>query len=533
MGQAKRNKAQAVKSTGKQSIDKYMAWIVDAYLVYMMTIFILVCPQGYVQYDFYKRNMLYIGTVPFVVISLVFILASIANEDDVLGRLKGSFGKTDLFMLGTLVVWIISYLGCADKQSGFWGDVYRYIGFSSMALTLIACWIISKYFKFEKWLLWLFMAVSCVVFGWQILNMYGIDPLNWQMDRQYVHLVSVFANINQNAVFDAMAFTVVVIAFVNADKRIEQIVYGVVVFVAMLGGIASRSESYYFGVFVALLVLIGYALAHTEYLVKTWCVGMLFVFAVILQRYGYNRWIVVDDNLLFAWPGDGVIGVLFQEKVLVCLSLCILLLGVIILFLRNLLQKLSKKMIQVYIGLLVIGVLGIAAVFVYANKAEIDPASGSILLQMKFNDNFGSYRGAIWRVSFYAFGGENIFQKLFGIGMNNYSTFIYQNGECARTINEIYQNAVLADAHNIYLDMLISSGILGVISLFGIIVELICKSIKQFKEKKMAVCAVMCVVAYMAAGLLNSNLIVTTPVFFILLGCFWKNCREEACEIRK
>ena len=30
MGQAKRNKAQAVKSTSKQSIDKYMAWIVDA-----------------------------------------------------------------------------------------------------------------------------------------------------------------------------------------------------------------------------------------------------------------------------------------------------------------------------------------------------------------------------------------------------------------------------------------------------------------------------------------------------------------------
>ena len=270
MGQAKRNKAQAVKSTSKQSIDKYMAWIVDAYLVYMMTVFILVCPQGYVQYDLYKRNMLYIGTVPFVVISLVFLLASIANEDDVIGRLKGSFGKTDLFMLGALIVWTISYLGCADKQSGFWGDVYRYIGFSSMALTLIACWIISKYFKFEKWLLWLFMAVSCVVFGWQILNMYGIDPLNWQMDRQYTWLVSVFANVNQNAVFDATALAVAVGAFLVAENWVEQILYGVVVFLAMVGGIASHSETFYFGAAVALVIAVGYAWTHVECMWKAW-----------------------------------------------------------------------------------------------------------------------------------------------------------------------------------------------------------------------------------------------------------------------
>ena len=527
MGQAKRNKAQAVKSSSKQSIDKYMAWIVDAYLVYMMTVFILVCPQGYVQYDLYKRNMLYIGTVPFVVISLVFILASIANEDDVLGRLKGSFGKTDLFMLGTLVVWTISYLACADKQSGFWGDVYRYIGFSSMALTLIACWIISKYFKFEKWLLWLFMAVSCVVFGWQILNMYGIDPLNWQMDRQYTHLISFFANINHNAVFDAMVFAVVVGAFMNADKRIEQIAYGVVLFIAVLGGIASRSETYFFGVFVALLVLIGYALAHTKYLPKIWFAGVIFVLAVVVQRFGYNKWIVVDSDLLYAWPGDGVIGLLFKGKTLAVLSLFMVVMGLIVLVGKSFLQKASKILSRAYIGVVVAIVLAIIAVVIYANKAEIDPASGSALLQLKLDDSFGSHRGVIWRVGVEVFGDSNFFQKLFGIGMDNFSTAAYVREEHAAALNGAFPGAVLADAHNIYLDMLISSGILGVIGFFGVIVGALSKSVKRFKESPIAVCAAMCIGAYLTAGVLNGHLIVTTPIFFILLGCFWKNSRQE------
>lgn len=46
----------------------------------------------------------------------------------------------------------------------------------------------------------------------------------------------------------------------------------------------------------------------------------------------------------------------------------------------------------------------------------------------------------------------------------------------------------------------------------------------------MAVGAVMCIGAYLLAGTLNGHLIVTTPIFFVLLGCVWKNSRQRVIE---
>lgn len=229
-------------------------------------------------------------------------------------------------MLGTLIVWIISYLGCADKQSGFWGDVYRYIGFSSMALTLIACWIISKYFKFEKWLLWLFMAVSCVVFGWQILNMYGIDPLNWQMDL-----------------------------------------------------------------------------------------------------LGYNKWILNDEKLYYAWILEAITGVLFKPKTMILMAVLVIVYGAIIILCNKKMDKIGKIVKNVYIGAIAVVVAAVGAVVVYANTTEIYPTSGSFLLNLKLQESFGGYRGTIWRVTMSMFGDSNVFQKLFGIGMDNFSTQAYVN----------------------------------------------------------------------------------------------------------
>lgn len=427
-------------------------------------------------------------------------------------------------MLGTLVVWTISYLGCADKQSGFWGDVYRYIGFSSMALTLIACWIISKYFKFEKWLLWLFMAVSCVVFGWQILNMYGIDPLNWQMDRQYTWLVSVFANVNQNAVFDATALAVAVGAFLVAENRVEQILYGVVVFLAMAGGIASHSETFYFGAAVALVIAVGYAWTHVECMWRAWMTCALFWAAVLVQKLGYNKWILKDEKLYYAWMLEAITGLLFKPKTMILMAVIVIVYGAIIILCNKKMDKIGKIVKNVYIGAIAVVVATVGAVVVYANTVEIDPASGSFLLNLKIQESFGGYRGTIWRVTMSMFGDSNVFQKLFGIGMDNFSTQAYVN--YAEDL-QVFGDAVLADAHSLYFDMLASSGIFGVIGFFGVIAGVLCKNVKQLKENKMAVGAVMYIGAYLLAGTLNGHLIVTTPVFFVLLGCFWKNSRQK------
>lgn len=519
MGQAKRKQV-ATKSKGSErSVDRYMTWIVDAYLVYIMTVFVLVCPKGYVEYDLNKRNLLYIGTVPFVAISILMILVSLANADNVVEYFKGKFGKTDLLMGILFVVWIVSYMGCLNKPAGFWGDNLRYVGFSFMGLTLLACWIISKYFKYEQWLLYLFLGVSTFLAIWQTLNMYGIDPLNWQMDRQYTHLVSTLANVNQNAFFDAVALAIAVGALLMAEKRVEQIVYGIAVFLIMIGGIASRSETYFFGAILVFMVAVGYAWAHVECLRRAWLTCGLFVLSVVVQRFGYYKWI--EGRI--PWYVEGTTGLLFRKSMIILMVAVILIYGVLVLAGKKWIEQNGKLISRIYLGIVSVAFVAAVGVVVYANRTEIDPASGSFLLNLKLQDEFGGYRGTIWKVTMKMFADGSVFKKMFGYGMDNYSTLAVLTYAEDLTV---FGDQVLADAHNIVLDMLISSGVLGVLSLFGVIAGVLWKNIKQFNKVPMAACAIMCISAFLMAGMLNGYLIVVTPVFFALLGCFWKSGRE-------
>ena len=131
------------------------------------------------------------------------------------------------------------------------------------------------------------------------------------------------------------------------------------------------------------------------------------------------------------------------------------------------------------------------------------------------------------------FGQESLFQKLFGVGLNNYSTEVYKY--YAADVNAIFGEAsVLADAHNVFLDMLISSGIIGAVSFMGISVHILVKAIKMAKKQPVVLAAILGILAWMAVGLLNANLNVTTQVYFGMLGVFWALIRKlETCEETK
>lgn len=513
MGQAKRKKEGNVRrSSSSQVWDSYLAKIVNIYLIYMMSVFVLICPQGFVQYDYYKRAMLYIGTIAFIILSFLVFLLSICNESNIKEYLKTKFNRSDVWMAGLLCVWTISYLGCKYKDVAFMGDSFRYIGFSSMMLTVISCWIVSKNFEFQKWMPWFLTIISSIIFVWQNLNYYGIDPLNWQMDGQYTHLQSCLGNVNQNAFFDALILSVMIGLFLLAKTYVEQILCGIAIFLGFMGGIAARSDTYYFGIVVCLAIVLGYALAHPSYLKKSWIVVTLFVISILIQKFGYNKILQSYVSL------ESITALLYQSKMILLMLVMVVALGIIAFFGTKWKENTSKIVFRIYLGVVGIIVLGIIGLVIYANKTEIAPESGSFLLNLKLNDAFGAYRGIIWKVAIEMFGEGNLFQKIFGYGFSNFSLYTYLNHADEVTV---FGDQILADAHNIYLDLLVSSGLAGIAFYFGLIGTVFYKMIKNLKNV-VVVCGIGLIASYLMLGLLNANLIVITPIFFMLLGCFWK-----------
>ena len=198
------------------------------------------------------------------------------------------------------------------------------------------------------------------------------------------------------------------------------------------------------------------------------------------------------------------------------------LLGAIAYFGTKWQEKIRKIVFRIYLGIIGIIVLGIIGLVIYANKIEIAPESGSFLLNLKLNEAFGGFRGVIWRVSVEVFGEVNWFQKIFGVGFSNFIFYVYP-----KHVDELIEfgEQILADAHSIYLDLLISSGLLGVVCYFGLIGNVICQMIKNVKNA-VVLCGIGFIASYLMLGLFNSNLIIITPIFFMLLGCFMKISRD-------
>lgn len=513
MGQAKRKKERNVgRSASSQVWDSYLAKIVDIYLIYMMSVFVLICPQGFVEYDYHKRSMLYIGTIAFIFLSFLVFILYMCNESNIMDYLKTKFNKSDLWMLGLLCVWTIGYLGCEHKNLAFTGNTFRYIGFLSMMLTVISCWIISKNFIFQKWMPWFLTIVSVIIFIWQNLNFYEIDPLNWQQDGKYSYLQSCLGNINQNAYFDALMLSIIIGLFLIAKTNAEQILYGSAILLGFMGGIAARSDAYYFGIVACLAIVLGYALTHPSYLKKTWIVIALFVASIIIQKFGYYKILEISSGF------ESITALLFQTKMILLMLFVVVALGILAFFGTKWMENSGKMIFHIYLVIVGIMILGIIGLIIYANITEIAPDSGSFLLNLQINDSFGGFRGIIWKIALEIFGEGTLFQKLFGIGFNNFSIYTYMN-HSDQVIE--FGEQMLSDAHNVYFDLLVSSGLTGIIFYFGLIGTVLIKIIKNVKSV-VGVCGISLIVSYLMLGLFNSNLIVTTPIFFILLGCFWK-----------
>ncbi|MBO4461526.1 MAG: O-antigen ligase family protein, partial [Lachnospiraceae bacterium] len=141
---------------------------------------------------------------------------------------------------------------------------------------------------------------------------------------------------------------------------------------------------------------------------------------------------------------------------------------------KPLVEKLGVWMSRIWFILLGILLLIIAGAFIYANKNAASIAEDALLHKIVIADHWGSGRAEIWKEAIRLFGEGSLKDKLFGIGFNNISRF--------NLLAEILNGQTLADAHNVYLDMLLTCGILGAGLYFSTIIAMIVKAAKYAKE---------------------------------------------------
>ncbi len=506
MGQAKRAKNGAVSSGGIKW-KAIMQWLSFAYLTYLMAGYSLICPHGYIEYDMLKSRMFWIPTLVFVFCELVLWAISLDNQDHFRFGYREKKDKIDFVMYALFIVWGISTLVSSDRRSAFFGDNYRYQGFLFFGLALAGMFLLSHIGGWNKISTAIIMVVLPVIYVWQMLNYFGIVPFNWQMDRQYPLLVSCLANIDQNSAFDGVAIAAGTAAFVFCKNKLIKILWGFINVLCVMGAITTRSDSFYLGIAIGAVIIVGFSFKHAEYIRSTAVAMALYLVGIIAislleSQYAYRA------IFRFSYDSGGAT-LITSGPVIKLLALAVIVFGVVAVFYPMLPKKITNAVHLLYIIAVAGG--GVAAT-VYFVKLYFSDSQSEVALFVR--EIFAS-RAPIWKYSFINMGYQNLTHQLFGVGFGNFNRVMDRYSSVVYTIRDY---AELADAHNIVIDLFVATGILGAGLWIGLLACVVVKCRRAASRYPWALIGVMLVAGVLATGFANTSLIIVTPWVYMGIG---------------
>lgn len=550
-----KNKHYSVNKTIKvdSGSGRLMTGITSAFLLYMLVIYPLALHDHYFDITYTKYTVFKVGVILFAVIwamGLVIVLTGI-NAGGMKGRHAGGNVKvgtmdklkavicdgvygTDICMVLFFISGVMSFIMAEDKKNAFTGAQGRYCGLAFMILIFIMYIIVSaRVSNMEKmWSLisMVFVLVSSVTFIIAILQNIGFDPfklLDGINRKQRNIYVSTFGNIDIFGSFICIALPLFMGLYVTEKSNIKRIVYGIGVFAGFMAFIPANADVVFAGVGTAIIAVL-FATVYMERVDRLFELVMLgsggYLGMVLLRKLvGTNGAKITGFNRLSEHPA--LLVIIFA----------------VALFIRVIIQVyinenkdeiyINKNKSEVYInkqkdrtGIKLIIVLAVVlisgiAVIIYGIKNN--------LAMFDFNDKWGSYRGYIWRRVTGLYGELPFVQKIFGHGNESIRSLMDDRfyDEMLQVTGTVYDNA-----HNEYLQYLVTQGLLGMLSYVGVVGTAVITGVKKIKKSPYILGLLLAVISYGVQAIFNVNQCITTPYMFLMTAMLIGMCRRATEE---
>ena len=111
------------------------------------------------------------------------------------------------------------------------------------------------------------------------------------------------------------------------------------------------------------------------------------------------------------------------------------------------------------------------------------------------------------------------YQKLFGVGPDSLSAYLYSIPESSDLLYSLWGNLRLTNAHNEYLNSVLCYGIVGLASWVAVLIGGISYFYKKAKEENPFMIAFsLCIMGYACHNIFCYQQVCATPFLFIVLG---------------
>lgn len=473
--------------------------LTNTYLNLVMLGLPIVITDGYFNITETKSAYFISISCLFVMLSLILSLVTqIRYKNDIRSKIKIS--ELDLAMLLFLFFYLVSAMLSAYKYDVWIGANSRYQGALTVFLYGLVYFVVSRNYNFSHTFLWCSLIAFSIVCIIGVLNCFDISVFRFYeaMDQRYKKTyISTIGNINFYSSYICLIFPMIVCGFCQTKKRISQIAYTIFLIIGSFGMMVTSSDSFSLGFGISMLIIPLFMFNDIEKIKKYFLAVIIIIINSQVFKFIYN--LTADKNIVLSKTLD------YFVHPLVMAALCIISsLFLYLLYKRSDLLRLYKN---TYISLLLVLLLFVIACFIWSNTVGI----GRLDNIFKITSEWGTYRGGIWRQMLELYKSFDIREKFFGIGPES----IYNLSHPL----EIHGNKNLDQAHNEYLQYLLTIGMFGLLSYITLIITTAVMVLRKIKDNNLAVSLLVSLIAYWAQAAVNIAQPFTTPIMFVFVAC--------------
>ena len=466
-------------------------------------------------YPYFLKNR-YFGmtlakTFFFYGITAAFALACLITRRALKDRVsfKRERTPTDLFFAAFLALAVVSCAAGENPLSSLGGGDGRYMGLITFLFIGLAYLFVSRYGQFKTWVAVVFGVSLAAMTVISFLQFCRVDVFHlYEGTRKAVKIgfMSMLGNKDVYYSYLSLAVPFAMYLTFEAVSLREKIFWYAVDFFGFVGIVICNCS----GGYICLLVSILFFL-----LVK--CddkVRLLVLLRILMLIFAAGLLVsLLKSNLKAGGIRQDVITRLFITPWL-CGGLLVLFTGVYAVVLRKTLKPRFFVVLKktVVIAALV-GAAVLAAVFVYFSWINKTVKIGALSQLLRFDGNkWGSGRGYIWSRLVTIYHEFPFYRKLIGAGEESIAFLMDQ-----RFPEEVESKTVVFDnAHNEYLQYLVTHGLLGLTAYLLFAVSAIRRGFREGGRCQRA--AALGAVCYMAQAFFNITQGLTTPLFFVFLA---------------
>lgn len=493
------------------------------YSILLFCIFPLYSQNGYINILEAKTSFYIIFSSGYAVLcGLLLVLFFFQNKKNGFMK-KGAWGifSPEFFLYASALLFFLVLL-CSTFLSEnpvftLNGTDGKLFGSGILFLCILTFFGFSCYFHMHSILLWGCLLSNSILFLLIILNRFRIDPLHMYdniLSDAIPDYLGTIGQINVVSGYVCIFLPFIMGLFLYSKTLLSKILYGICVFLGICAGICSNSDSFFLGLAGCLLFYFWFAFSSGNTLLSFACIPVIGTASALCLRLWTNAahkeaiWRTAQLTYLEKIPWMPVfLAFLFAAF-----------------FLYKKLpseQELSSalwKRIHHFLFACAGTALVLLIVFAFMkNSTGTETSSNSFL----FSDSWGTNRGYVWKRTIPLWRELSFREKLFGVGPGGFQQFfsVYYMDSIERF------GYYFIDAHNEFLQFLVTTGILGVIGYFGMFLSCIWHCRKHQSEYATVIACVL--LTYLLQGMVNNPLVFTTPYAFLFMGMEIALSRKE------